>query len=112
MTNLDNGANAKTLKFLNNLQLVAVNPATGAERILQATIAVPSYNSTLEKYVEYMVANPDKLQLKVQIRPEVVNTDPLFSMLDTAIKQANQQAKLNQQANQQADAYAPTNVPF
>lgn len=108
--NLNNTNNSN--KFINGIQLVAVNPATGAERILQASIMVPAYNNTLEQYIAYAIANPGSISFKFIKKEQEVSGDPLFSQLDNAAKQASEQAKANATANAKQNAYAPQNVPF
>lgn len=99
-------------KFINGIQLVAVNPATGAERILQASIMVPAYNNTLEQYIAYAIANPGSINFKFIKKEQEVSGDPLFAQLDNAAKQASEQAKQASVANAKQNAYAPQNVPF
>ena len=105
-------ANNSNNKFINGIQLVAVNPATGAERILQASIMVPAYNQTLEQYIAYAIANPGAITFKFIKKEQEVSGDPLFQQLDNAAKQASEQAKQNAVANAKQNAYAPQNVPF
>ena len=104
--------NGNSNKFINGIQLVAVNPATGAERILQASIMVPAYNNTLEQYIAYAIANPGTIAFKFIKKEQEVSGDPLFAQLDNAAKQASEQAKANATANAKQQAYAPQNVPF
>ena len=105
-------ANNSNNKFINGIQLVAVNPATGAERILQASIMVPAYNNTLEQYIAYAIANPGSISFKFIKKEQEVSGDPLFAQLDNAAKQASEQAKQANIANAKPQAYAPQNVPF
>ena len=105
-------ANNSNNKFINGIQLVAVNPATGAERILQASIMVPAYNQTLEQYIAYAIANPGAITFKFIKKEQEVSGDPLFAQLDNAAKQASEQAKQQSVANAKQNAYAPQNVPF
>lgn len=105
-------ANNSNNKFINGIQLVAVNPATGAERILQASIMVPAYNNTLEQYIAYAIANPGSISFKFIKKEQEVSGDPLFAQLDNAAKQASEQAKQANIANAKQQAYAPQNVPF
>lgn len=108
--NLNNTNNSN--KFINGIQLVAVNPATGAERILQASIMVPAYNNTLEQYIAYAIANPGSIAFKFIKKEQEVSGDPLFAQLDNQAKQASEQAKQANIANAKQNAYAPQNVPF
>lgn len=105
-------SNNNSNKFINGIQLVAVNPATGAERILQASIMVPAYNNTLEQYIAYAIANPGSIAFKFIKKEQEVSGDPLFAQLDSAAKQASEQAKANATANAKQQAFAPQNVPF
>ena len=105
-------SNNNNNKFINGIQLVAVNPATGAERILQASIMVPAYNNTLEQYIAYAIANPGAISFKFIKKEQEISGDPLFAQLDNAAKQVSEQAKQNAVANAKQNAYAPQNVPF
>ena len=108
--NLNNTNNSN--KFINGIPLVAVNPATGAERILQASIMVPAYNNTLEQYIAYAIQNPGAIVFKFIKKEQEISGDPLFQQLDNAAKQASEQAKQASVANAKQNAYAPQNVPF
>lgn len=97
MNNFENKNNGK---FLNNVQIVAINTVTGAERPLQGTIYLPSYNEMTEAYINHAEQNAE-LVIKLRIKPEYTNSDPLFAAIEANVKksQAQQQQAQTQQMN-------------
>lgn len=103
MTNFENKNNSK---FLNNVQIVAVNTVTGAERPLQGSICLPAYNEITEAYINHAEKNSE-LVIKLRIKPEYINSDPLFASIEANVKKSQAQ---QQQA--QAQAQMNDDIPF
>lgn len=110
--NNGNIATSSNNKFINNIQLVIEDLATGDRKVLQCSLMVPAYNTHTEALLSACIECPDKVRIGVQYKERAVEENATFAAIIAAADAKAQQDKANAVLAQQnvVAPYAPQNA--